>query len=274
MVNYFKRVLLGELRERYRQSGVMNPYIDSVYVMSDRLMWDLDWRSWSSRRRLHGFRGVHAGKKAVVLCNGPSLNDVDFNLLGGVFTFGLNKINLMFDRNDFRPSCIVSVNKLVIEQNRQFFSSTNIPLFIDSSARSAIPYRGNVVFLHSTPRTNRVATDCSISIVQGYTVTAVALQLALHMGFSEVALVGCDHSFATKGPANKAIAGGDTDPNHFDERYFSNVTWQLPDLVGSEFYYSRIAQAFADRGGRLVNATEGGKLELFERQSLKEFLKS
>ena len=250
----------------------MNPYVESLYAMSNRAMWDLDWRSWSSRRRLQEISGSHVGKKAVVLCNGPSLNRVDFDLLDGVFTFGLNKINLMFDRSDFRPSCVVSVNKLVIEQNKEFFSATDMPLFIDSAARNTIPYRNNVVFLHSTAQANKVAADCSMSIVQGYTVTAVALQLALHMGFGEVALVGCDHSFATKGPANKAVAGVGSDPNHFDERYFSNVTWQLPDLVGSEFYYSRLAQAFADRGRRIVNATEGGELELFERQPLNEFI--
>lgn len=38
-----------------------------------------------------------------------------FFLLDGVFTFDLNKINLLFDKYSFRTSSIVAVNLLVIE---------------------------------------------------------------------------------------------------------------------------------------------------------------
>jgi hypothetical protein len=228
--------------------------------------------SWRSRRRLKGVRGSHEGEKAVVLCNGPSLLKSDLGLLEGVFTFGLNKINLLFDRSDFRPSCIVAVNPLVIEQNADFCNESSIPVFLDSVGRKWVSSRPNVTFLHSV-NYPRFARDCSFSLWQGATVTYVALQLAFHMGFKEVALIGADHSFATKVPANKEVASGDKDLSHFDPRYFSGgMKWHLPDLPQSELAYSMARDAYEAAGRRIVNATEGGQLEIFERQSLAEFV--
>src|SRR5690606_11638113 len=147
--------------------------------------WDLRPESWLSRRELKRLANRHAGEKAVILCNGPSLNRVSLDRLKTTYTFGLNKINLLFDRTSFRPSCIVCVNELVLEQNASFYRSTDIPLFLDSSGRRFVPRRPNVVYLHSYGQP-KFARDCSISIYQGATVTFVAMQLAYHMGFGEV----------------------------------------------------------------------------------------
>jgi hypothetical protein len=101
----------------------------------------------------------------------------------------------------------------------------------------------------------------------------VALQLAFHLGFLDVALVGCDHNFVAKGEANKTVTAGSKDDSHFDPRYFSGgVKWQLPDLVASEFYYELARRMFLSEGRRVVNSTVDGKLEIFERMSLDEWL--
>jgi Protein of unknown function DUF115 len=261
----------------------LNPYKRLLGVVTeiwpdakDRLKWDLNPQSRISRQRVKSWLNRHQGKKAVILCNGPSLNQVDFELLSrsGVFTFGLNKVNLLFKRTDFRPSCIVAVNELVLEQNAGFFNETNIPLFVAHYANKLVQMRENVHFIHSVFQ-RKFARDCSMSVGQGATVTNVALQLAFHMGFSEVALVGCDHSFAEKGPANKTVVAGKVDHSHFDPNYFAGgVKWQLPDLLQSEVSYSIAREVFEAHGRRLVNATEGGKLEIFERVSLDQFLQS
>jgi hypothetical protein len=217
-------------------------------------------------------RGAHAGGKAVILCNGPSLNKVDFDMLKGHFTFGLNKVNLLFDRTDFRPSTIIAVNPRVIEQNADFYNSTDIPIFIDWSAGKAINPRDGAIFINTSfPR--GFSYDCSVFVDQGFTVTFAALQLAAYMGFRDVALVGCDHNFVTSGPANASVISGDTDPNHFDPRYFAGgVVWDLPDLIQSEVSYLMAKQAFENLGGRVVNCTDGGKLEIFPRMSLADFI--
>jgi hypothetical protein len=251
-----------------------NPYSTARKLFSKRLKWDLHPESWRSRGILKRCRNEHFGRKAVIVCNGPSLLKSDLTLLKDVYSFGLNKINLLFERDAFRPSAVVSVNALVIEQNADFFNTTELPLFLDFQARKHVKSRPNVAFLHSC-NTLMFARDCSRSIHQGFTVTGTALQIAYHMGFRDVALIGCDHTFATKGPANMTVESGKTDESHFDPRYFSGgQKWQLPDLYGSEFFYSRAGDAFAAAGGRVVNAGEGGKLEVFERMSLADWVKA
>ena len=201
---------------------------------------------------------------------------MDFVLLDRIptFTFGLNKINLLFEKTTFRPSCIVAVNPFVIEQTGWFYNATDIPIFLNSEGRKWVKCRKNIYYLHCANLPGSFARDCSVSINQGDTVTYVAMQLAFHMGFSDVALVGCDHSFQTKGTAHKRVIAEQEDPNHFDPRYFANgVTWQLPDLAGSELHYERAKNMFQHFGRRIVNCTEGGMLELFDRMDLAEFLK-
>ena len=255
--------------------ATLNPYVVAGAMVAKRLVWDLHPQSWISRRRLRALRGTRAGEKAVILCNGPSLNKVDFDLLSGrCYTFGLNKINLLFDRTPFRPDSITAVNPHVIEQNAPFFNETDLPLFLDTVAatRRLVKPARRRVYLHSTTM-KRFAKDCSMSVNQGQTVTYVAMQLAFHMGFSQVALVGCDHSFAVKGPANKTVRSGDVDQSHFDPSYFSGgVKWDLPDLFESEVAYGRAKQMYEAHDRRLYNCTEGGQLEIFERMDLRRFL--
>lgn len=254
-----------------QSTPTINPYRHAVKKIIDRLKWDLNSDSWSSRSNLKKLHNLHADKKAVILCNGPSLLKTDFELLKGSYAFGLNKINLLFDKNDFRPDSIVAVNALVIEQNAQFFNTTEIPVFLDSLSTGLIKSRRNVTFLHSDQQV-KFARDVSMSIWQGATVTSVALQLAFHMGFKNVALVGCDHNFAQSGPANKTVVSGEKDESHFDPNYFAGgVKWQLPDLVASEYAYNLARETFSAYGKNVYNCTEGGKLEIFERKSLKEF---
>jgi hypothetical protein len=250
----------------------INPYRLALGRLVRRVIWDLDPESWRSRRKINKWRNRHLGQKAVIVCNGPSLLGTDFALLENVFTFGLNKINLLFDKTPFRPSCIVAVNPFVIEQNADFYNATDIPLFLDSKGKRWVRVRETVAFLHSYHGVG-FAQDCSLSISQGHTVTFVAMQLAFHMGFTDVALIGCDHNFAAKGPPNATVVATSKDKSHFDPNYFSDgVKWQLPDLFESEMAYLRAKNVYESNGRSLRNATHGGALEVLERCSLAEFL--
>jgi hypothetical protein len=254
------------------QRATNNPYIHAAKLLLRRMPWDIQPESWRSRARLKMLRNRYAGRKAVVLCNGPSLLKSDFSLLQDTYTFGLNKINLLFDKSAFRPSCIVAVNHLVLEQNAAFFRGTDIPLFLDYRAKALVGRADNVTYLHSTSHRD-FSKDCSMSLYVGATVTYVALQLAFHMGFAQVALIGADHNFATKGPANKAVVSGDRDESHFDPNYFAGgVKWELPDLFESEVAYTMAKNMFEAHDRRIFNATEGGHLDIFPRIALHRFL--
>jgi hypothetical protein len=199
---------------------------------------------------------------------------VDFSSLGNVFTFGLNKINLLFKQTDFRPSAIVAVNPLVIQQNSEFFSSTGIPLFLERiAAQYGMASGKNVHLLHSCDFPY-FARDCSISVFEGFTVTYVALQLAYHMGFNKVALVGCDHDYQVTGRPNAISYNRGSDPGHFCDDYFApGQPWQFPDLKASEHYYDLARQCYENDGRVVVNASTTTHLDLFPLVRLEEFIR-
>jgi hypothetical protein len=258
------------------QRASINPYFNALSLIKNRLLWDLNINSWYSRSKLKALKNTYKGKKAVIICNGPSLKKVKFDELidSDVYFFGLNKINLMFDDTDFRPNAIVASNYFVIEQNKDFFNSTTIPLFLNSDRDYLIKNRKNVVYINYSSIPRKFARDCSMSLFQGHTVTYTAMQLAFHMGFSEVALIGCDHHFETSGLSNKTVIAGEIDPNHFHPKYFADgVKWDLPDLLGSEYHYDLADKMYKQFGRKIYNCTDGGKLEVFERMSLVDFLR-
>jgi len=251
----------------------LNPYLSAAGQVWSRLRWDLDYRSWVSRSRLRKQRDMHRGRKAVIVCNGPSLMQTDWSLLDDVYSFGLNKINLLFENSTYRPSCVVAVNPFVLEQNEAFFNSTGLPLYLDGNASGrGVKLRENVVMLHSTS-VNKFARDCSVSVFQGGTVTFVAMQLAFHMGFCDVALIGCDHDFSAQGPANEVARREGPDHDHFHPDYFpEGSSWHLPDIDLSEASYRLAKAVYEADDRRIVNATEGGLLEVFPRMRLVDFL--
>nr|QQZ51585.1 hypothetical protein JKL49_11695 [Phenylobacterium glaciei] len=168
-------------------------------------------------------------------------------MLKDTFCIGLNKINLLYDRSSFRASAIVAVNKLVIEQNSEFFNSTETPLYISHVGRSFVKSRPNVAFLHSMSIGSFFAEDISMTVNESATVTVTALQVAYHLGFREVALVGADHSFAQKAPPNTTVVSDGPDQNHFDPNYFGKgVSWQTADLAQSEVGYG-VARTYSPR---------------------------
>jgi len=265
---------LGDIMAR---RATINPYRHAIRLVVSRLIWDLNWRSWISRLRLKRLRDKHQGKKAIILCNGPSLNKVDFSLLedSPVYTIGLNKINLLFETSSFRPDCIVSMNHLVLEQNSDFYNQTDMPLFLNSTHYKLIRLRSNIAYLYFSHQPRTFARNCNNSMCQGHTVTYAAMQLAYHMGFTKVGLVGCDHNFSAMGPPNATVVAGASDPDHFHPDYFAKgVQWQLPDYRSMEVHYELAREIYRQFGREIFNCTEGGNLEVFERSSLADFIES
>ena len=96
--------------------------------------------------------------------------------------------------------------------------------------------------------------------------TYVALQLAFYMGFQQVILIGVDHNFSTQGKPNTTVISQGEDKDHFHASYFGKgFRWQLPDLETSERAYRLAKQAFEAAGREVLDATIGGKLQVFPK---------
>ena len=139
----------------------------------------LDWY-YHERPRLQQFKNMHTGEDCFIIGNGPSLNQMDLAPLNNYYSFGLNKIFLLFEKQPLQLSYHVAVNPLVIEQMASQLESgiLGCPSFV------AMNRMGNTVIksgsLYKLLTTGKWSFYHSVEepIAEGFTVTYVALQLA------------------------------------------------------------------------------------------------
>ncbi|MFU8772934.1 MAG: 6-hydroxymethylpterin diphosphokinase MptE-like protein [Anaerolineales bacterium] len=228
------------------------------------------WRA-DSIRRLEYYKDIHKGERCFIIGNGPSLKKTDLTLLRDEFTFGMNRIYLLFPELGFTTSYYLSVNNLVIEQCADEIRTLTIPKFISWRARSFFPPTEDTMYLFTTYTGPKFARDVRGRLWEGATVTYTALQLAFHMGFSEVILIGVDHNFTTKGQPNTTVVSDGDDPNHFHSAYFGKgFRWQLPDLETSERAYHLAKEVYNLSGRQVFDATVGGKLTVFPKVNFED----
>jgi hypothetical protein len=254
---YFPVRLWGFLHKTY--SGLIHlPDLPGVYFHP--------WRR-ESMLRLAALKDIHTGERAWIIGNGPSLKQTDLSRLKGEFTFGLNRIYLLFPELGFSTTYFVSVNDLVIEQCIADISALSMPKFLSWRSHrffSAGPIPAT--FLYTTYDNPAFARDVSHRVWESATVTYVALQLAFHMGFAQVILVGVDHNSHVPGKANTTVVSQGDDPNHFHPDYFGKgFRWQLPDFEASEIGYRLARQAYGSAGREILDATIAGKCTIFRK---------
>lgn len=223
----------------------------------------------AGRRSITALRALqarYAGQRCFIIGNGPSVAEMDLTPLRHEYTFALNRGYLLFDRMGGPATFLVAVNRHVIEQFGTEILQSPPTKFLSWHSRDLVPDQSDVVYLRWS-RGPRFCEDvASQGAWEGATVTFVAMQLAFHMGFREVVLVGVDHSFASTGEPHKLITSQEADPNHFDPQYFGpGVRWQLPDLETSEIAYRLAVKHFAVAGRRIVDATIGGQAQMFSK---------
>jgi hypothetical protein len=217
-----------------------------------------------SIQQLVAYKDAHRKQRCFIIGNGPSLKHTDLTKLRSEFTFGLNRIYLLFPELGFQTTYYLSVNNLVIEQCAGDIRSLPMPKFLSWRSHQLIEPCMDMIFLHTTYTGPKFARDARGRLWEGATVTYVALQMAYHMGFEQVILIGVDHSFATQGEPNTTITSQGDDVDHFDVGYFGKgFRWQLPDLQTSERAYWMARRAYEHDQREVLDATIGGKLNVF-----------
>lgn len=211
------------------------------------------------------YKDRHLFSRCVIICNGPSLNNMDLSFLKKEICFGLNKIYLGFKKYNFYPRYYVAVNEKVLRQSEseikkltsvKFLSNRCPDLFFNDSLT-------NVINTISPP--SRFSKDIALGIEEGWTVTYAALQVAYYMGFSEVYIIGMDHRFDFSGEPNEEKLLVGKDPNHFSDEYFSDQKWDNPDLLKSEESYRVAKSIYEEDGRKIYDATINGSCEVFEK---------
>ena len=263
MKQTFKRIIPPSLWNvaRYTNDAIRRlPELPAAY-----------WHPWrrESIQRLAAFKDIHKGKRAFIIGNGPSLKQTDLSKLKNEITFGMNRFYVAFPELGFQTTYFASINNLVIEQFVEDISALPMPKFLSWRSHRFFnerTYNDTTNFIYTSYTGQKFSNDVRGRVWEGATVTTVALQVAFHMGFDQVILIGVDHNFASKGDANQTITSEGDDPNHFMPNYFGKgVRWQLPDLDTSEVGYLMAREAYTQAGRQVIDATVGGKLTVFPK---------
>jgi hypothetical protein len=223
--------------------------------------------TYSSAARLARLRDRHAGQRCVLVANGPSLNRMELGFLRGEITIGLNKIHLGLSRFGFSPRYLVAVNPKVLSQAFEAIRVLPCVKVLGQHAPAA-GYRENALtyLVPPGPAGQAFSTDLAQGMHEGWTVTFAALQLAYHLGFAEVVLIGLDHRYQFSGAPNAASVMRGEDPNHFSSDYFGGgQTWDNPDLANSENSYRAALAEFNKAGRKIFDATLDGACTVFPK---------
>ena len=204
-----------------------------------------------NRVRLQSFKDKHKGQRCFIVCNGPSLNKIDFNLLKGEITLGMNRIYLMKEQNGFEPTYLGCVDRdAQILQFHEDLDKLTIPCFFTFNERNYFSKKKNQFFIKLC-FSPKFQVDCSNRLGAGGTVTYSMLQLAFYMGFDEVYIIGKDHSFNTNASPGTAIISNGNDENHFIKGYYKpGMRWDAPHFETEELAYKYARETFEKLAGQ------------------------
>ncbi|MCP4218304.1 MAG: DUF115 domain-containing protein [bacterium] len=274
------------------QSNLLVPYVEGT-----------DVEKWGKRRRemwgkvggvktdahdlarLKSMKNKYLGERIFIIGNGPSLNKIDFNKLKNEYTFGVNKIYLMSERVDWHPTfytCIDwRVGPDIHKEINQLGDGTTF--FFPNRFRGLFREGDDVYWYWGRGGGKRLMDKFEPDIAKGVagrgTVLVPVLQIAFYMGFRDIYLIGVDASFKVNknvvqsgrdrfgtGVKTELTSTADDDPNHFDPRYFgAGDKWHDPNVDEIFRSFMGCRKGIHLNGGKLYNATIGGKLDVVER---------
>ena len=241
-----------------------------------------------NEKRLFSLHNCHAGKRAFILGNGPSLNKCDLSLLKNEITFGVNNVFLNYEKMGFYPTYYVVEDILVAEDRSVQINNYCGPSvkFFGNYLQYCIDSTSEIIWLNVRVNYSdykgfpHFSKNAARMVWVGGTVTYLCMQLAYYMGFQDVYLIGFDHSYqiptdTTVQQYTKEIISMSDDPNHFIPEYFGKgYRWHDPQVERMEVAYRRAREFFEADNRKIFNATVGGHLEAFPRVNYKElFLK-
>jgi hypothetical protein len=240
-----------------------------VKNIPQRLLWDysLTERIRDNKQRIAHYKDIHKGKRCVIIANGPSLKHIDFDLLKNEYTIGMNRIYLLEKQKGFVPTYLaVSDVQVQLEQFKEEYASVKVPKFYSWFGRLLFDRNDKSLHYFFQHFKNDFSADFRKTIGNSKSVTYVCMQLAYYMGFTEVVLIGKDHSYNITGKAGEKVLANGGESNHFIAGYYNEgQIWKVPNYEEEEYTYKLARKAFEKDGRRIVDATVNGKLDVFEK---------
>ena len=222
----------------------------------------------------------------VIMGNGPSLKDVDFDMLKGFDTFGLNAAYRAYERMDWWPKYHGCFDYIVTESHRENYINLieNSPIekcfYIINIADNPGFQFVNLQQFGTTNRWNN-SIEAFDSFHDNGNSGANACSVASCLGYKKIILLGVDCNYvefvdgsARDGTALKMEKTPDSNPNYwFDDYQQEGDKYNVPD--GFKFHlptWNLFAYRAAHAGVEVVNCSPISTLRCFKRLPLQEAL--
>jgi hypothetical protein len=232
---------------------------------------------WSTPSKIRKLKNKFKGKRCFVIGNGPSLNQVDISKISDEYSIGSNSIYRKTEEMGFKPTFFtVEDLKIINDQYKEIDQYQCDYMFFPGSRRMKFTNGKHRYFLNQeysiynelSPyfETPRFSLDCADKVYCGQSVTIINLQLAYYLGFEKIYLIGMDFNY---GPLEKSeipvgINAEDV-VNHFYKEKDNKVPHDPKLEVTLKSF--RLCKLMYELDGReIINATVGGKLEVFDRK--------
>ncbi|MBX3670104.1 MAG: glycosyltransferase [Rhodocyclaceae bacterium] len=217
---------------------------------------------------LRAFRNIHAGRRAWLIGNGPSVQLSDLDQLAGEITFCFNRFYLAHGSTKLRATYTVSGDKQMIEDfGEEMAERSGGTIFFASDAPPQVRARH-----HWIPQIPCFPPLFSYTpgrfVSPGGSSLYVAMQIAHYMGIRELLIYGADFKFVWR----KSSVSSDKfrtavgDGNHFIPNYRNGAAWCPPSFKDIVAAFLTARTVFASQGGSIVNASRQTQLDIFERR--------
>ena len=223
--------------------------------------------------------------RCFIVGNGPSLKKDDLAKLADEDCFACNRIYGLYENIDWRPKYYCSQDYKLLAQ-----ITGDLSYAIDNCSFAFFPWNHRKlfssvvdhkkVFLFFRPYVSvyskdgkyhdgliPFSDDISNGIYDGLSVTYAMIQIAVYMGYTEIYLLGIDHNYPMKnGKVDVTLSYAEgIKPIDMSNQY-------PPELTLCEVAYKEARKYCEAHGIRIMNATRGGKLEVFDRIDLDDLL--
>ena len=225
-------------------------------------------------------------KTVIVMGNGPSLGDVDFDLLKNYDTYGLNSAYRAYERMNWYPKYFGCFDYIVTNSHRESFQNLveTSPIerffFLEQLHNSS---RVQKIWLMPHGTSDKLPQDEAdfYYFNDGGSSGANACQTAICMGYEKIILVGVDCNYVEilpeteqEGVKLRIAKTPDKNPNYwFDDYQQEGDEYNIPR--GTEFHaptWNILSQRAKSRGIDIVNCSTTTTLTCFRRSDLKEEL--
>jgi hypothetical protein len=157
-------------------------------------------------KKINALKNKEKGKRAFILCNGPSINNHDLSLLKNELVIGMNASTLLEKKFDFFSDYyVVSDLRFITHPQKSIWATNELNPLTVRVFRSEIKDADTISVDNDTYYVTALKRDgfspnLSLGYFFGCTTTMLALQLAYFLGVDQVYLLGCDLTYSKENP--------------------------------------------------------------------------